>query len=86
MHPMDDAKVKLQNDRDPKELLFQFKKRKVVFFAVDPDNVYTSTRLHGEGTFFLPFNKGNNGWKSNLKMILTIKHPIFKNKLCKRIA
>lgn len=62
---VDDAKEQFRNDRDPKELLFQFKKRTVVFFAVDPDDVYMSTRLNSEGTFFLPFNKGNNGGKGN---------------------
>ncbi|MFC0212117.1 type I restriction endonuclease subunit R [Paenibacillus chartarius] len=61
----DDAKRQYMNDRDPKELLFQFKKRAIVFFAVDPDEVYMTTRLEKERTFFLPFNKGNNGGKGN---------------------
>lgn len=62
---VDDAKRQYMNDRDPKELLFQFKKRAIVFFAVDPDEVYMTTRLEKEKTFFLPFNKGNNGGKGN---------------------
>jgi len=62
---VDDAKRQYMNDRDPKELLFQFKKRAIVFFAVDPDEVYMTTRLEKERTFFLPFNKGNNGGKGN---------------------
>lgn len=62
---VDDAKRQFMNDRDPKELLFQFKKRAIVFFAVDPDEVYMTTHMEKERTFFLPFNKGNNGGKGN---------------------
>lgn len=48
--------------RDPKELLFQFKKRALVHFTVDPDEVYFTTKLESSGTRFFPFNKGcNNG-------------------------
>jgi type I restriction enzyme R subunit len=49
-----------QNDRDPQDLIFQFKKRTLVHFAVDTDEVYMATRLAGKTTHFLPFNKGNN--------------------------
>lgn len=62
---VDDAKRQYMQDRDPKELLFQFKKRAIVFFAVDPDEVYMTTRLEKEKTFFLPFNRGNHGGKGN---------------------
>ena len=62
---VDDAKQQFKNNRDPKELLFEFKKRTIVYFAVDPDEVYMTTRLSGESTFFLPFNKGNDGGKGN---------------------
>lgn len=62
---VDDAKEQFKNDRDPKELLFEFKKRTIVYFAVDPDEVYMTTRLSGQSTFFLPFNKGDNGGKGN---------------------
>lgn len=54
-----------RDDRDPKELLFQFKKRTLVHFAVDPDEVFMTTRLMGSGTTFLPFNKGKNGAAGN---------------------
>jgi type I restriction enzyme R subunit len=48
--------------RDVRESLFQFKKRALVHFAVDPNLVYMTTQLNGENTKFLPFNKGlNNG-------------------------
>lgn len=46
-------------DRDPKELIFQFKKRALVHFAVDPEEVYLTTKLDGKNTKFIPFNKGN---------------------------
>jgi type I restriction enzyme R subunit len=51
-----------KTNRDPKELLFQFKKRALVHFTVDPDEVYLTTKLDQLSTKFLPFNKGfNNG-------------------------
>lgn len=62
---VEDSKKQFMKDRDPKELLFQFKKRAVVFFAVDTDEVYMTTQLNGEKTFFLPFNRGNEGGKGN---------------------
>jgi len=49
-----------KNDRDWRAPLFQFKKRAVVHFAVDPDEVYMTTRLSGDNTHFLPFNRGDN--------------------------
>lgn len=54
-----------KKDRDPNELLFQFKRRAVVFFSVDTDEVYMTTHLNKEKTFFLPFNRGNQGGKGN---------------------
>ncbi|MDE2744753.1 MAG: type I restriction endonuclease [Chloroflexota bacterium] len=49
-----------QQDRDPNALLFQFKKRALVHFAADTDEVHMSTRLQREKTRFLPFNRGSN--------------------------
>lgn len=60
-----DAKRQYREDRDPREPIFQFKKRALVHFAVDTDEVYMTTRLNGKKTFFLPFNKGNNGGAGN---------------------
>jgi type I restriction enzyme R subunit len=51
--------------RDHRQPLFQFKKRALVHFAVDPDLVYMATRLNGEGTVFLPFNRGAKGGSGN---------------------
>lgn len=51
-----------KHDRDAHDLIFRFKQRSLVHFAVDPDEVYMTTRLSGGATVFLPFNRGlNNG-------------------------
>jgi type I restriction enzyme R subunit len=49
-----------KEDRDPRAPLFDFKKRALVHFAADPDEVHMTTRLAGEKTHFLPFNRGSN--------------------------
>jgi type I restriction enzyme, R subunit len=49
-----------QNDRDSRAPLFDFKKRALVHFAADTDEVHMTTRLAGEKTFFLPFNRGSH--------------------------
>lgn len=51
--------------RDSKELLFQYKKRAIIFFAVDTEEVHMTTKLADEKTFFLPFNKGSKGGRGN---------------------
>src|SRR5262245_44903746 len=45
-------------DRDPTDKILQYKKRALVHFAADTDEVYMTTRLAGDKTYFLPFNKG----------------------------
>jgi type I restriction enzyme R subunit len=57
---VENAKTQYKRDRDPRELIFQFKKRALVHFAVDTEEVYMTTKLAGDDTFFLPFNKGFN--------------------------
>ncbi|MDD3626918.1 MAG: type I restriction endonuclease [bacterium] len=49
-----------KTSRDPRELLFQFKKRAIVHFTIDPDEIYFTTKLEGSNTRFFPFNKGYN--------------------------
>ncbi|WP_040395882.1 type I restriction endonuclease subunit R [Cesiribacter andamanensis] len=49
---------KQYRERDARDPLFRFKERALVHFAVDPDEVYMTTRLEGNSTFFLPFNRG----------------------------
>ena len=53
--------------RDNKELLFAFKKRTLVHFAIDQDEVFMTTKLDGSKTYWLPFNKGANNGKGNPK-------------------
>ena len=49
-----------KEDRDPRAPLFEFKKRVLVHFAADSEEVHMSTRLAGEKTYFLPFNRGSH--------------------------
>lgn len=58
------AKKQYREDRDPRETLFQFR-RCLVHFAVDPDEVWMTTKLDGKSTHFLPFNKGHHHGKGN---------------------
>ncbi|WLD24319.1 type I restriction endonuclease [Flavobacterium dauae] len=51
--------------RDNREILFAFKKRALVHFAVDQDEVFMTTRLDGSKTYWLPFNRGFNKGKGN---------------------
>ncbi len=53
--------------RDNREILFAFKKRALVHFAVDQDEVFMTTKLDGSKTYWLPFNKGANNGKGNPK-------------------
>jgi len=62
---VDNARFQYMHDRDPREKIFEFKKRTLVHFAVDPDLVYMTTQLKGESTYFLPFNKGNGTGAGN---------------------
>lgn len=57
---VDDAKLQWQN-RDNRETPLRFNKRMIAFFAVDLDEVYMTTSLDGDNTYFLPFNQGSNG-------------------------
>lgn len=54
---VDDAVVQYKTDRDPHELLFQFK-RCMVHFAVDDARVKFCTKLAGKESWFLPFDRG----------------------------
>ncbi len=49
-----------QTDRDSRAPLFEFRKRALVHFAADPDEIRMTTRLAKEKTFFLPFNRGSH--------------------------
>ena len=62
---VEDAKYQYRKERNPQGKLFEFKKRALVHFAVDTQEVYMTTKLEGEGTRFLPFNRGFNDGKGN---------------------
>lgn len=60
----DDAVYQYKTDRDPKELLFSFK-RCIVHFAVDDNEIKMCAELKGKGSWFLPFNKGHSDGAGN---------------------
>jgi type I restriction enzyme, R subunit len=66
------AIAQYKRDRPPtdprtgkREPLLSFGNRALVHFAVDNARVYMTTRLDGENTRFLPFNRGNGGRAGN---------------------
>jgi type I restriction enzyme, R subunit len=61
---VDDAVRQYKQDRDPRELLFQFG-RCVVHFALDDQQVQFCTELRGKGSWFLPFDQGWNDGAGN---------------------
>lgn len=54
----EDAIVQYRTQRSPKTRLFLFKSGVLVNFAMDLNEVYMTTRLAGDSTFFIPFNMG----------------------------
>lgn len=66
------AKDQYRRDRLPvdprtkrKEPLLTFKRGAVVHFALSDSEIWMTTKLAGESTFFLPFNKGRDGHAGN---------------------
>lgn len=59
------ARKQYMTDRDGRDLLFKFKERAIVHFAVDPDEAWMTTELKGTDTFFLPFNRGHDHGAGN---------------------
>ena len=55
-----DAVKQYCEDRDPNAPLFKFRKRALVHFAVDTEEVHMATRLAKASTRFLPFNRGSH--------------------------
>ena len=52
--------VEQYEGRNPHAPIFRFKKRALVHFAVDTEEVHMTTRLAKGATTFLPFNKGTD--------------------------
>lgn len=66
------AMAQYRDDRPPKgaktgkpEPLLSFKRGAVVHFAMSDSDIRMSTKLAGASTFFLPFNRGNDGAAGN---------------------
>ncbi len=59
-----DAVQQYKDDRDPREMLFQFK-RCMVHLAVDDARIKFCTHLAGKDSWFLPFDKGYNDGAGN---------------------
>jgi type I restriction enzyme R subunit len=67
---VEEARRQYRTDRKPKtgghrEPLLSFGHRALVHFAVSSDEVWMTTRLNGEKTRFLPFNRGRDGGPGN---------------------
>jgi len=69
---VEDAKEQYIKDRlpiDPKtrrrEPLLTFKRGAVVHFAMSDSEIWMTTKLDGQNTVFLPFNRGNDGHAGN---------------------
>ena len=61
---VDDAVQQYKDDRDPREVLFSFK-RCMVHFSVDDARIKFCTKLSGKDSWFLPFDKGYNDGAGN---------------------
>jgi len=59
------AKRQYRQDRPPTSPILRFKRGALVHFAVDTEEVWMTTRLAGEKTFFLPLNRGRDGGAGN---------------------
>lgn len=59
-----DAVEQYKEDRNPRDILFSFK-RCMVHFAVDDQTIMFCTKLSGKDSWFLPFNKGCNDGAGN---------------------
>lgn len=69
---LDDAIWQYKRDRLPidpttkrKEPLLTFQRGAVVHFAMSDSEIAMTTKLNGDKTYFLPFNKGNDGHAGN---------------------
>lgn len=72
-----------KKDRDYTQPLLQFG-RCIVHFAMDPDEIYMTTKLAGDKTFFLPFNQGDNNGKGNPVNPLGHRTAYFWNEILKK--
>jgi type I restriction enzyme, R subunit len=71
-------------DRDPKERLFAFKERCLVYFGADTDAVIMTTKLEGTATTFLPFNRGHDHGAGNPPMVDDVRTSYLWNEVLTR--
>lgn len=92
---IDDAIWQYKKDRLPvdpatkrKEPLLTFRRGAVVHFAMSDSEIAMTTKLNGNKTFFLPFNKGNNGHAGNKARDDDDEYPVayFWEEICQRDA
>ena len=55
------AIAQYKSDRSSKEFAFRLNHRFLVYFAVDLNEVWMTTQLKDDKTYFMPFNMGSNG-------------------------
>lgn len=72
------ATKQYKTDRDPRERIF---KQSVVYFALDSDEVYMTTKLEGMATRFLPFNRGLNNGSGEIGCECGSGNPLVANKM-----
>lgn len=90
---IEDAISQYKTDRLPidpntrrKEPLLTFKRGAVVHFAISDSEIAMTTKLDGDNTFFLPFNKGNNGHAGNAARDDEYPVAYFWEEICTRDA
>lgn len=81
---VENAIKQYKNDRDPREAIF---KNCLVHFAMSDEKIYMATKLDGNKTRFLPFNKGieNPEVKDNYKTSYMYTEILQKNQLSRLI-
>lgn len=77
---MADAIEQYKRDRNPNEKIFSAG-RCVAHFALDNDSVYMTTRLEGEKSEFLPFNRGLNDGKGDIGLQTGAGNPAQEDKM-----
>ena len=82
---VENAITQYKEDRNPEDKIF---KRSLVHFAMSDEKIYMTTKLAGEKTRFLPFNKELNNPEipNDYKTSYLYKDVLQKNKLSKLIA
>lgn len=73
-----------RNDRNPREKIFAFKQRALVHFAVDTDEIYMTTELKKQDTFFLPFNRGYENGAGNPPVLGDYKTSYLWNQILQK--